>query len=187
MGGDLLGWRLGDWNGAVKAYEQSVKFNHRYLWNCYNNMAWGLANKLSDFKKSEECYKKSLELNNNNITWANFGKLYMDFLKNDVEAERCFRESLKAKEATSGAHVFLGQVLSKRVDDHDAVDEAKKHLVRSLGLGDTRGKDCLAEIIKREQAELATDDQKKDEDDGKEEKIEKKIEFFSNTDRIINI
>merc|ERR1712176_1449610 len=92
---------------------------------------------------------------------ANFGKLYMDFLKNDVEAERCFRESLKVKEATSGAHVFLGQVLAKRVDDVNAIDEAKKHLVRSLELGDTRGKDCLAEI--------------------------KKIEFFSNTDRIINI
>merc|ERR1712228_736476 len=184
---DLLGWRLGDWKGAVDAYEESVKYNHRYLWNCYNNMAWGLANKLGDYAKSEICYKKSLEINNNNITWANFGKLYMDFLKNDVEAERCFRESLKAKEATSGAHVFLGQVLSKRVDDVDAVDEAKKHLVRSLELGDTRGKDCLAEIIKREQAELATDDDEKVENEKQEEKENKKIEFFSNNDRVINI
>merc|ERR1712087_232379 len=75
---DLLGWRLGDWKSAVAAYEESVKYNHRYLWNCYNNMAWGLANKLGDYTKSEICYKKSLEINNNNITWANFGKLYMD-------------------------------------------------------------------------------------------------------------
>eukprot|EP01084_Bolivina_argentea_P129071 228029_1 len=150
---DLLGWRMGDWENAVKCYEESVKFEHRYLWNCYNNCAWGLANKLGDYEKSKKYYQKSLELNNNNITWANYGKLYMDFIKDDIEAEKCFRKSLSAKETTSGAHVFLGQVLAKRIDSIDSIEEAKKHLIRSLELGDTRGKQTLEEIIKREKAE----------------------------------
>lgn len=176
---------MNKWDEAVIAYEESVKYKHRYLWNCYNNCAWGLANKLGEYKKSETYYKKSIELNNNNITWANLGRLYMDFIKDDNEAEKCFRESLKIKEKTSGAHVFLGQVLAKRVDNIDAIEEAKKHLIRSLELGDTRGKECLEEIILREKKkEVIKDTQeekKKDDDDSKE------LEFFSNTDRIINV
>ena len=179
---------MGIWDEAVVAYEEAVKTKHRYLWNCYNNCAWGLANKLGQYEKSEKYYKKSIELNNNNITWANLGRLYMDFLKDDVEAEKCFRESLKIKEKTSGAHVFLGQVLAKRVDNVEAIEEAKKHLIRSLELGDTRGKECLEEIILREKKkQVIKTEEKKDGDGTGDNDEEKELEFFSNTDRIINV
>ena len=40
--GDLLGYRLNKWEEAVKQYENSVKFEHHYRWNAYNNAGWGL-------------------------------------------------------------------------------------------------------------------------------------------------
>eukprot|EP00485_Elphidium_margaritaceum_P005010 CAMPEP_0202692936 /NCGR_PEP_ID=MMETSP1385-20130828/7189_1 /ASSEMBLY_ACC=CAM_ASM_000861 /TAXON_ID=933848 /ORGANISM="Elphidium margaritaceum" /LENGTH=1069 /DNA_ID=CAMNT_0049348545 /DNA_START=13 /DNA_END=3222 /DNA_ORIENTATION=+ len=187
---DLLGWRLGDWEAAVRAYDESVKYEHHYRWNCYNNCAWGLANKMGDYAKAERYYRASLAINNNNITWANLGRLYMDFLHDDGEAENCFRESLKAKEATSGAHTFLGQVLAKRVDDVDAVEAAKKHLIRALELGDTRGKETLEAIIAREKAAIATTTASAADGDGdakeQEEQAEKR-QFFSRTERVLDV
>jgi len=183
--GDLLGYRLNDWNEAIKAYESSFQYKHVYKWNALNNCAWGLANKTKEYEKSEKYYKESISINPNNITYANLGRLYMDFLKRQDDAEKCFRESLKLEEKTSGAHVFLGQLLAQRVNNENALTEAKQHLLRALELNDERGKATLEQLIAREKQTLKQDDNKNAKDtttdiDEKQTELLKQ-EFFNKT------
>eukprot|EP01084_Bolivina_argentea_P113823 202781_1 len=168
--GDLLGFRLDDWKNAEYAYDQSVKYQHAFQWNALNNASYGLGFKLNKPDKAEKCLLRSIEISPHGINHANLGRLYFDVFKDDEKAEKVLRAGLDIQENQSRAREYLGKVLAKKKDDQKAIDEAKKHWVRAIELGNETAKPLLEALIQWETKQAHKDkDNTEDAEDSKEE------------------
>ncbi len=85
---------------------------------CYN-LGSLLSNDKKNLAEAEQCYRKALEYDPNNVdAWNNLGFLLFDAKKNYKEAERCYRRALEINPNDALLWVSMGELLEHAKKDY---------------------------------------------------------------------
>jgi Tfp pilus assembly protein PilF len=140
-----------DWEGAIEIYEFLASDNPQ-INVLYTNMGTLYHLHLKDYEKSEENFRKALDISTQNqATYLNFYDLYRYSYKTDTEAgANLLKEALVAHPNNTTFTVLL----AKNYEEKGLNDQAKSYYVEARNIAASEGNTALVEALEAEINEL---------------------------------